>query len=52
VAAQRDYHQVPGVPRDAGAKAIKDAFRRLARRYDRIDMGQHAAMAGSPADWC
>jgi len=33
VAAQRDYYQVLGVPRDADAKAVKDAFRRLARRY-------------------
>ena len=33
MAAQRDYYQVLGVPRDADAKAIKDAFRRLARRY-------------------
>jgi molecular chaperone DnaJ len=33
VAAQRDYYQVLGVPRDADAKTIKDAFRRLARRY-------------------
>lgn len=33
MAAQRDYYQVLGVPRDADTKAIKDAFRRLARRY-------------------
>ena len=33
MAAQRDYYQVLGVPRDADAKAIKDAFRRAARRY-------------------
>jgi molecular chaperone DnaJ len=33
VAAQRDYYRVLGVPRDADAGAIKDAFRRLARRY-------------------
>jgi len=30
---QRDYYEVLGVPRDADAKAIKNAFRRLARRY-------------------
>ena len=28
-----DYYDVLGVPRDAGAETIKDAFRRLARRY-------------------
>jgi len=28
-----DYYEVLGVTRDADAKAIKDAFRRLARRY-------------------
>jgi len=31
--ARRDYHQVLGVPRDADAKALKKAFRQLARRY-------------------
>jgi molecular chaperone DnaJ len=31
--AQRDYYEVLGVPRDADAKTIKDAFRQLARRY-------------------
>lgn len=30
---QRDYYEVLGVPRDADAKAIKDAFRRLALKY-------------------
>ena len=29
----RDYYDILGVPRDAGAETIKDAFRRLARRY-------------------
>jgi molecular chaperone DnaJ len=29
----RDYYEVLGVPRDADAKAIKNAFRQLARRY-------------------
>jgi molecular chaperone DnaJ len=29
----RDYYEVLGVSRDADAKTIKDAFRRLARRY-------------------
>ena len=33
VAAQRDYYEVLGVPRDADAKAIKEAFRRLAMKY-------------------
>ncbi len=33
MAARRDYYQVLGVPRDADAKTIKGAFRRLARRY-------------------
>ncbi len=33
MAAQRDYYEVLGVPRDADAKTIKSAFRRLARRY-------------------
>ena len=28
-----DYYEVLGVPRDADAKTIKNAFRRLARRY-------------------
>jgi molecular chaperone DnaJ len=28
-----DYYEVLGVPRDADTKAIKDAFRQLARRY-------------------
>ena len=28
-----DYYEVLGVPRDADAKEIKDAFRQLARRY-------------------
>ena len=31
--AQRDYYEVLGVPRDAAAKAIKDAFRKLALKY-------------------
>ena len=30
---RRDYYQVLGVPRDADAKALKKAFRQLARRY-------------------
>jgi molecular chaperone DnaJ len=30
---QRDYYEVLGVPRDADAAAIKDAFRRLALKY-------------------
>ena len=29
----RDFYEVLGVPRDAGTKTIKDAFRQLARRY-------------------
>lgn len=29
----RDYYEVLGVPRDADAKAIKDAFRQLALKY-------------------
>ena len=31
--ASRDYYEVLGVPRDADTKTIKNAFRRLARRY-------------------
>jgi molecular chaperone DnaJ len=31
--ARRDYYEVLGVPRDADAKTIKDAFRRLALQY-------------------
>ncbi|MDO8932755.1 MAG: J domain-containing protein [Rhodocyclaceae bacterium] len=31
--AQRDYYEVLGVGRDADAKAIKDAFRKLALKY-------------------
>jgi molecular chaperone DnaJ len=31
--ASGDYYQVLGVPRDADAKTIKNAFRQLARRY-------------------
>jgi len=31
--ARRDYYEVLGVARDADAKAIKDAFRRLALKY-------------------
>ena len=30
---QRDYYEVLGVTRDAGQKAIKDAFRKLAMQY-------------------
>ncbi len=30
---QRDYYEVLGVPRDADAKTIKDAFRKLALKY-------------------
>jgi molecular chaperone DnaJ len=30
---QRDYYDVLGVPRDADAKAIKEAFRKLAMKY-------------------
>jgi len=30
---QRDYYEVLGVPREADAKTIKDAFRKLALRY-------------------
>jgi molecular chaperone DnaJ len=33
MAAQRDYYEVLGVPRDADAKAIKAAFRQLAMQY-------------------
>jgi molecular chaperone DnaJ len=33
VASKRDYYEVLGVPRDAERKAIKEAFRRLAKRY-------------------
>ncbi len=33
MAGQRDYYEVLGVPRDADAKTIKNAFRQLARRY-------------------
>lgn len=29
----KDYYQIPGVPREAGADEIKKAFRRLARKY-------------------
>jgi molecular chaperone DnaJ len=29
----RDYYEVLGVPRDADAQAVKNAFRQLARRY-------------------
>lgn len=32
-AAQRDFYEVLGVPRDADAKTIKDAFRQLALKY-------------------
>lgn len=32
-AAKRDYYEVLGVPREADAKAIKDAFRKLALKY-------------------
>lgn len=32
-APQRDYYEVLGIDRDAGPKAIKDAFRRLALKY-------------------
>ena len=32
-ATQRDYYEVLGVARDAGQKAIKDAFRTLALKY-------------------
>ena len=32
-ATRRDYYEVLGVPRDADARAIKNAFRRLARKY-------------------
>jgi molecular chaperone DnaJ len=31
--AQRDYYEVLGVPRDADAKIIKDAFRKLVMKY-------------------
>lgn len=31
--AQRDYYEVLGVPRDASPEAIKQAFRKLARKY-------------------
>lgn len=31
--AKRDYYEVLGVPRDADARAIKDAFRKLALQY-------------------
>jgi molecular chaperone DnaJ len=33
LAGPRDYYEVLGVPRDADAKAIKDAFRQLALKY-------------------
>jgi molecular chaperone DnaJ len=33
MAARRDYYEVLGVPREADAKIIKSAFRRLARHY-------------------
>ena len=31
--AKRDYYEVIGVPRDAGQDAIKQAYRKLARKY-------------------
>jgi molecular chaperone DnaJ len=33
LAGQRDYYEVLGVPRDADAKTIKSAFRKLALKY-------------------
>jgi molecular chaperone DnaJ len=33
MAAKRDYYEVLGVPRDADAKAVRAAYRRLAREY-------------------
>jgi len=33
MSGRRDYYQVLGVPRDADARALKQAFRQLARRY-------------------
>jgi molecular chaperone DnaJ len=33
MAAQRDYYEILGVPRDASPDAIKQAYRRLARKY-------------------
>ena len=33
MAARRDHYEVLGVPPDADAAAIKNAFRQLARRY-------------------
>ncbi len=33
MAAKRDYYEVLGVPRDAEAKAIKSAYRKLAREH-------------------
>ena len=34
VVKQHDYYEVLGVPRDADARTIKSAFRRLARKHD------------------
>jgi hypothetical protein len=50
VAARRDYCQVLGVPRDADSKAIKDAFRRLARRYHPDTSTEPDARHGQVAD--
>jgi molecular chaperone DnaJ len=33
MSSKRDYYEVLGVPRDAGAEDIRKAFRRLARKY-------------------
>jgi DnaJ-class molecular chaperone len=44
MAAKRDYYEILGVPRDAGGKDIKAAYRRLARKYH-PDVNKGAAEA-------
>ena len=46
--AKRDYYEVLGVGRDADAKVIKRAYRKLAKKYHPDRSEEHTSELQSP----